>query len=159
MVTRIEYNPPMPTPQERIQADVKEAMKARDKERLSTLRMLLADLKNEKIRRGEEVDEDAFLATVRRCIKQRHDAEQQFRNGDREELADKEKREAEMLTVYLPQQIGADELRAAIEELVAAEGLSGPRGIGPVMKAMLKRFGAAVDGASINRIAREVLAD
>ncbi len=147
----------MPTPQERIQSELKEALKAKDKERLSTLRLLLTDIKNEKIKRGEDLDDDAFLAVVRRGLKQRKDSEKQYRDGDRPELADKEKREAEILTAYLPQQVGEDELRAAIREFVDAEGLSGPRGIGPTMKAMLGRFGSAADGATINRLTREIL--
>ncbi len=147
----------MSTPQERIQSDLKDALKAKDKDRLGTLRMLLTDLKNEKIRRGDEVDEEGFLAAVRRGIKQRRDSEKQFRDGGRQDLADKEKLEAEILAAYLPQQVGEDELRAAVEEHVAAEGLEGPRGIGPVMKAMMKRFGGTADGATIHKIAREVL--
>ncbi len=149
----------MDTPQKRIEADLKGALKARDKERLSTLRLLLAEIKNEKIRLGEEVDDDTFAALVRRAIKRRGDAETQYRKGNRDELADKEKREAEILTAYLPQQVGEDEIRAAVAELVAAEGLSGPRGMGPVMKAMRARFGARGDAATISRIAREILGD
>ncbi len=148
----------MSTPLERIQDDIKGALKARDKERLSTLRMLLAEIKNEKIRAGEEVDDDAFARLVRKAIKQREDSAEQFRKGDRGALAAKEEREAEILGAYLPQQVGDGDIRRAIEELVAAEGLSGPRGIGPVMKAMLARFGGAADGRTINRIAREILA-
>ena len=148
----------MSTPLERIQDDLKGALKARDKERLSTLRMLLAEIKNEKIRAGEEVGDDAFVRLVRKAVKQRNDSAEQFKKGDRGELAAKEEREAEILTAYLPRQIGEDEIRRAVEELVATEGLSGPRGIGPVMKAMLARFGGAADGRTINRIAREILA-
>ena len=147
----------MSPPQERLEADLKDAMKARDKERLGTLRMLLTEVKNERIERGEDLDDDAFLAVVRRAIKQRHDAETQYRGGGRPELADKEKREAEILAGYLPEQAGEEEIRAAVREFVAAEGLSGARGLGPVMKAMIQRFGATADGAAINRIAREVL--
>lgn len=147
----------MSTPEERLQADLTDAMKARDKERLGTLRMLLSDVKNAKIERGQALDDDAFAAVVRRGIKQRHDAEKQYRDGGRPELADKEQREAEILADYLPKQAGEDEIRAAVRELVAAEGLAGAKGIGPVMKAMIQRFGATADGATINRVAREVL--
>jgi len=136
---------------------VKDALKAKDKDRLGTLRMLLTDLKNEKIRLGEEVDEEGFFAVVRRGIKQRRDSETQYRDGGRAELADKEKLEAEILAAYLPQQAGEDEIRAAVQEYVAAEGLEGPRGIGPVMKAMIERFGGTADGTTINKVAREVL--
>lgn len=147
----------MSTPQETIQSDIKEALKAKQPERLSTLRMLLSEIKNEKIRAGAEVEEDGFLRLVRKAVKQRQDSAEQFRKGDREELAAKEDREIEILSVYLPAQIGEAEIRQAIEELVAAEGLSGAQGIGPVMKAMLARFGGAADGRTINQIARAVL--
>ncbi len=148
----------MSTPLDRIQADLKAALKARDKERLSTLRLLLAEIKNEKIRAGKEVDDDTFARLVKKALKQRKDSAEQYRKGDRRELAAKEEREAEILVAYLPQQVGEAEIRGAIEELVAAEELSGPRAIGVVMKAMMARFGGSADGKTVNRIAREVLA-
>ena len=148
----------MSTPLEQIQNDIKDALKAKDKERLSTLRLLLAEIKNEKIRSGEEVGDDAFARLVRKAVKQRKDSAEQYTKGDRAELAAKEEREAEILSAYLPEQVGEDEIRQAIEELVAAEGLSGPQGIGPVMKGMMARFGGAADGKTINQIARQVLA-
>lgn len=147
----------MSTPQERIQDDLKTALKAKDKERLSTLRMLLTEIKNEKIKQGAEIDDDGFVQLVRRGIKQREDASQQFRAGDRQELADKEDREAVILAEYLPAQASEDDIRQAIEELVAAEGLEGPRAIGAIMKGMLAKFGSAADGRTINQIARQVL--
>ncbi len=147
----------MSTPQDRIQSDLKDALRAKDRERLATLRMLLAEIKNEKIRGGREVDEQAFVGLVRKAIKQRKDSAEQYRRGERQELADKEEREAVMLEAYMPQQAGEDEIRRAIEEYVAKEGLSGPRGIGPVMKAMIAQFGGNADGKTINQIARQVL--
>jgi uncharacterized protein YqeY len=144
-------------PQQRIESDLKEALKAGQKERLSTLRLLLTEIKNERIRRGAEVDEPAFVALVRKAVKQREEAAAQYRQGARPELAEKEEREAIVLTAYLPAQADEAQIRAAIEELVAARGLAGPAGIGPVMKEMLARFGSAADGATINRLAREIL--
>ncbi len=146
------------TPQQRVEGDLKAAMKAQDRERTSTLRLLLADLKNERIKRGADLDDAAFAAVLRRGIKQREEAAQQFGAGGRSELADKEGREAAILAAYLPQQASDADLRAAAEEVVRAQGLSGPAGIGPAMKAMLARFGSAADGATISRIVREVLA-
>lgn len=147
----------MTTPQQRIESDLKTAMKAGDKERLSTLRMLLADVKNERIRRGGEVDEAGLAALVRKGIKQRQESAEQFRRGGREEQAAKEEREAEHLGEYLPQQASEEEVRTAVEELVEAEGLSGPAAIGRVMRATMERFGSRADGAVVNRLAREVL--
>jgi uncharacterized protein YqeY len=145
-------------PQQRIEADVKAAMKAGEKERLSTLRMLLTEIKNERIRRGSEVDEAGFVSLVRKAIKQREESISQYRKGGREELAAKEEAEIKLLEPYLPAQVDEAQIRAAIAETVAAKGLSGPAAIGPIMKEMLARFGSSADGATINRIAREVLA-
>ena len=145
-------------PQQRIEADVKTAMKSGEKEKLSTLRMLLTEIKNERIRRGSEVDEAGFVSLVRKAIKQREEAASQYRNGGREELAAKEESEQKILSAYLPAQVDEGQIRAAIEEVVAAKGLSGPAAMGPIMKEVLARFGSSADGATINRIAREVLA-
>jgi uncharacterized protein YqeY len=147
----------MTIPRETVERDLKAAMKAGEKERLATLRLLLTDLKNEQIRRGSEVDGDAFAAVVRKAIKQRGEAAEQYRAGGRPELAAKEEREAALLEAYLPPQADEAEIRAAIAAFVAAQGLAGPKGIGPVMREMLARFGATADGGTINRIAREVL--
>ena len=146
-----------PTPQQRIEADVKAAMKAGDKERLGTLRMLLTEIKNERIRRGSEVDEAGFVSLVRKAIKQREEAAAQYRTGKREELAAKEDSEAKTLAAFLPAQVDEGQIRAAVAALVAERGLSGPAAIGPIMKEMLARFGSSADGATINRIAREIL--
>jgi hypothetical protein len=146
------------TPQQRIEADVKAAMKSGEKEKLSTLRMLLTEIKNERIRKGSDVDEAGFVSLVRKTIKQREESATQYRKGNREDLAAKEESEKEFLTSFLPAQVDEGQIRAAIEALVAERGLSGPAAIGVVMKEMLARFGSSADGSTINRMAREVLA-
>jgi uncharacterized protein YqeY len=146
------------SPQQRIEAEVKAAMKSGEKEKLSTLRMLLTEIKNERIRRGGEVDEAGFVSLVRKSIKQREESISQYRAGGREELAAKEAVEVEMLEIYLPAQVDEGQIRAAIEAIVAERGLSGPAAMGTIMKETLARFGSSADGSTINRIAREVLA-
>ena len=146
------------TPQQRIEADVKAAMKSGEKEKLSTLRMLLTEIKNERIRKGSDVDEAGFVSLVRKTIKQREESVAQYRKGNREDLAAKEESEKEFLTTFLPAQVDEGQLRAAIQEIVDERGLSGPAGIGQVMKEMIARFGSSADGSTINRIAREILA-
>lgn len=148
----------MDTPRGRLEADVRQALKSGDRARLSNLRLLLAELNNEMLRRGGEVDETGFAALVRKAIKQREEAAGQFRAGGRAELAAKEEREAAELAAYLPQQASAEELRAAAAEVIAGLGVAGPAAIGPVMKEMLARFGARADGAAVNRVVRELLA-
>src|SRR6476646_10105575 len=129
-----------PTPQERIQNDLKESMQARDAERTSTLRMLLAELKNERIKLGHEVGEEEFGRVLQRGVKQRQDSIEQYRKAGREDLASKEEREAQVLSTYLPEQVSEDEVRRAIEEVVREQGLSGPAGIGAVMKTVLPKY-------------------
>ena len=147
----------MSTPQERIQSDLIEAMKAGEKERVGVLRMLLAEVKNERIKVGEEVDEKRFVAVVRRAVKQRAEAATQFRKGGRVESAEQEERESVILESYLPEQADEAEVRTAVEAYVAAEGLSGPASMGAVMKAMMAHFGDRADGGTISKIAREAL--
>ncbi|HXO22235.1 MAG TPA: GatB/YqeY domain-containing protein [Thermoanaerobaculia bacterium] len=146
------------TPQQRIEADLKTAMKAGEKELVGTLRMLLTEVKNERIKRGAEVDEATFASLTRKAIKQRDEAAEQFRRGERPELADKEEREGKLLAAYLPAQADEGQVRAAVEAVVAERGLSGPAAMGQVMKEVLARLGAAADGAMVSRVAREVLA-
>ena len=148
----------MSTPQQRVETDLRASMKAGDKERTATLRMLLAEVKNEKIAAGAEVDETRFAALVRKAIKQRHEAAGQFRAGGREESAAQEEREAELLGAYLPQAVSDEELSGAIRDFLTAEGLSGPAAMGRVMKEMLARYGARADGAMISKLARQALA-
>jgi hypothetical protein len=145
------------TPQQRIESDLRTAMKAREKERVGTLRMLLADLKNERIRRGVEVDEAGFVALVRKGIKQREEAAEQFAKGDRPEQAAKERREAEQLAAYLPAGPSEADVRAAVDAYVAEHGLSGPAAMGQVMPAMIQHFEGRADNAVLSRIVRDVL--
>lgn len=146
------------SPQQRIEAEVKAALKAGEKERLSTLRMLLTEIKNEKIRRLGEVDEAGFVALVRKAIKQREESITQYQQAGRDELAAKEQAEMAVLGAFLPPQVDEEEIRKAIVALVDERGLEGKAAIGVVMKEMLARFGSAADGGTINRIAREALA-
>ena len=148
----------MSAPRDQLEADIKSALTAGDKPRLATLRLLLTAVDNERIRKGEEVDEKTFLQLVQKAIKQRRDSAEQYRKGNREELAVAEEAEAEILGEFLPPQVGEDELRTAIEALVESENLEGPAAIGRVMKEMMARYSGRAEGATINSIAREVLA-
>lgn len=145
------------SPQERIETDVQEALKAGDKERLATLRLLLNSIKNERIRTGAEVDDEGFLRLVQKAIKQRQESAEQYRKGNRVELAEREQREAGILGVYLPPQASEEEIRRAIEEFVGEQELSGPAAMGAVMKAMRERFAGSADGGTLSRIARDIL--
>ena len=145
------------TRQARLEADLKAAMKARESERVSTLRLLLNRVKNERIAAGEEVNEERFLGLVQKAIKQHRESAEAFRKGGRDEQAEREEREVEVLSGYLPPPADDEELSAAIAAFVEENDLSGPPAIGAVMKEMMARFAGRADGATINRLARGVL--
>lgn len=148
----------MSTPQATIESDLKTAMKARDRERTGVLRMLLTAVKNERIRAGEDPDEQAFYGIVRKLIKQRREASEMYVQGGREELAAKETREAELLDGYLPASLSEDEIRATVEATVGELGLTGPSDMGTLMKTLMARFAGAADNATVSRLARDALA-
>ncbi|MDX1631442.1 MAG: GatB/YqeY domain-containing protein, partial [Thermoanaerobaculia bacterium] len=125
------------TPIDRVQSDLKDAMKSGDKTRVSTLRMLLSELKNERIEKGRELEESDFLTVVNRGVKQRSEAATQYREGGREELAVQEETELSILQEYLPEPISEEEARAAVRDLIEEENLQGPGDMGRVMGTLM----------------------
>jgi uncharacterized protein YqeY len=148
----------MATPKERIEREIREALKAGDKQRLATLRLLLTSLQNERIRTGSEVDDDGFIRLVQKSIKQRRDSAEQYRKGGREDLVAAEEAEEKILETYLPPPVDDRELEDAVRVFLDERQLSGPAAIGPVMKEMLSRYSGRADGAKINGIVRKILA-
>lgn len=147
------------SPQERLEADLKTAMKARDRTRVETLRMLLTAVKNRRIEVGDELNEEHFVAEVRRAVKQRKESASVYRQGGRVELAEKEEAEIALLEPYLPAQVDEDTIRQAAAEYMRDEGLAGMQAMGQVMKAMIARFGPSADGKTISGVVRQLLGD
>jgi uncharacterized protein YqeY len=147
----------MTTPREQLEIEIRTALKAGEKQKLATLRLLLTAVNNERIKQGEDVDEPGFMRLVQKAIKQRRDSADQYRKGEREDLAANEDAEAEILAAYLPPAVSEDELAEAIAKLIEDEDLAGPAAIGRIMKEMMAKFSGRADGGTINRIARDVL--
>jgi uncharacterized protein YqeY len=145
------------SPKELLEADVREAMKAGQRERLLTLRLLLTDLNNKGIEARSDVDEATFYTLVQRSIKQRRESAEMYGEGGRDDLAEKEIREIGFLEAYLPKQVSDDEIREQIAVFVAQQSLEGPAAIGTVMKEMMPRFSGGAEGSTISRIAKEIL--
>ena len=139
--------------QDRLKADINEARRGLQKERTLVLTTLLSELKNEEIKLGHELKDDECLGVVSRGIKQRRDAAAQFRAGNREDLVTHEEAQIAILQVYLPPQLGEEEVRAMVGELVAA----GASSVGAVMGQLVPRIKGRFDGKEANRIVREVL--
>ena len=147
------------TPQQRIEADVKAAMKSGEKEKLSTLRMLLTEIKNERIRRGGEVDEAGFVSLVRKSIKQREESVSQYRTGGpRGAGRQGGVRERRCSRPTCRRRWTRGRSAPPSRRSWPSSGLSGTGGHGADHEGVMARFGTAADGATINRIAREVLA-
>lgn len=117
----------------RVTEDIKTAMKAGDKAKVSVLRMLSAEMKQREVVDSVELTDAVVTACVEKMIKQRRDSEKQFRDGNRPELADKEAAEIQMLMGYLPQQMTEAEVDALIAQAIAETGAQGGKDMGKVM--------------------------
>jgi len=142
---------------EKLQSDMKDAMRAKDVLTRDTLRMALSALKNRVIEEGGELSEADELSVVARCVKTRQDSATQYTDAGRQDLADTELAEIKVLEGYLPQQMGEDETRALIERLVGELGISSKRDIGQLMKAVMAGYKGQVDGKLVQRFAGELL--
>ena len=142
---------------EQIRADMTAAMKAKAAERLSTLRMLQAALKNEQIEKMHELSDAEAAAVIRRGVKQRQDSIEQYEKAGRQELADKEKRELAILEAYLPKQMSDAALEEIIKAIIAATGATSKKDMGKVMKEIMAKHRDEVDGKKVQEILGRLL--
>ena len=142
---------------EKIEADTKDALKTGAKDKLSTLRMLNAALKNKQIDKRRPLTEEEVLETVISLIKQRKDSIEQFGRGGRQDLVDKEKAEVSVLEEYLPAQLSRAEIEAMVRDAIAQSGAQGPRDMGKVMKALIPLVGGRADGKLISELVKNAL--
>lgn len=149
----------------RIDQDIIAAMKARDSERTTTLRMVKTALKNKEIEKRQPLTEPEIQQILTTLIKQRRESVEQFTKGNRPELAAKESAEIVLIEAYMPKAAGEDEIRAhvqqAIAEIAAKGAAPGPREMGAVMKAVQARIQAAgirADGRQVSEIVKAELA-
>lgn len=142
---------------ERIEADTKGALKAGAKEKVSTLRMLNAALKNKQIDKRRPLNEEEVIETTRSLIKQRKDSIEQFVKGGRQDLVDKETAEVLVLEAYLPAQLSREELELMVRDAVAQTGAQGARDMGKVMKALIPLVGGRADGKLVSELVKNAL--
>ena len=138
---------------DRVHSDMTSAMKARERERVGALRMLLSELQ----KAAKEGNSDE-IAVLRRERKRRLEAAQQFRQGGRPELADRESAEATLIETYLPAELDDSELDAIVAAAIAETGASDPKDMGQVMKVVMARTGGRADGKRASARVREALA-
>jgi hypothetical protein len=145
------------TLQQRIQDDLKTAMRAADALARETLRMVLADLKNKRIELGRELEDEDVVGVLQKGVKNREESAQQFAAGGRQDLVDKERAEIAVIGRYLPEQLSEDEVREIVRAAIAELGVAGKQDIGKLMKAVMARHKGRVDGKLVQRFAGELL--
>ncbi len=143
---------------ERITEDMKTAMRAKAAERLGTIRLLLAAIKQKEVDERISLDDTAIVAVVDKLIKQRKDSISQFQAAGRTDLADKEAAELDVLMVYMPQQLSADEVEQAVKAAVAQTGAAGPQDMGKVMGVLKGQLAGRADMTSVSAQVKAALA-
>ncbi|TAN45057.1 MAG: GatB/YqeY domain-containing protein [Nitrospirae bacterium] len=143
---------------QKIDGDLKEAMKARAEVRLSALRMLKTALKNRSIEKMGRLSDDEVIGVLSSLVKQRRESIEQFSAAGRTELADKEKQEIEVLQAYLPKQLSAEEIDEIIKSAIAECAAASPADMGKVMKIVAPKTKGMADGKAVNQRVKELLA-
>jgi uncharacterized protein YqeY len=144
---------------EHVTKDIADAMKQKDQAALGPLRMLKAALMNKEVERGRGLDDGESIQVVNSLVKQRRDAAEQFRAGNRPELADKEQAEIVFLQRYLPPAADEQTIATAIDAAIQETGAAGPKDMGKVMKAVTgKLAGLSVDGKALSEAVKKRLA-
>ena len=141
----------------RITEDMKTAMRAKDSERLGTIRLLQAAMKQKEVDERIELDDAAVVAIIDKLIKQRKDSIVAFEQAARQDLADKEKAEMAVLVAYLPERLSAEEVTRAVQAIVAALGASGPGDMGKVMGAVKTQLAGKADMGMVSAAVKAAL--
>ena len=143
---------------DKILADIKEAMKSQQADRLSAIRFLQAAVKNREIElRPNAITEQEVIAVVKKMAKQRKDSIEEFKKAGRTDLVDKETFELSVLEAYLPQQMSAEEVGKIVNEAVAALGATSAKQMGAVIKEVMARTGGQADGKLISELVKAKL--
>lgn len=143
---------------ERLNDDMKQAMKNKEKEKLSVIRMVKAALQNEAIKLGKsQLSEDEELTVLSRELKQRKDSLQEFENAGRSDLVDKTKEEIRILELYMPKQLTEEELTEIVKQTIAEVGASSKADMGKVMGAIMPKVKGKADGSLVNKLVQQYL--
>jgi uncharacterized protein YqeY len=138
--------------------DMKQAMKAQEKLKLSTIRMLISQLKNEKIDSGKDLAPDEEIQILMNAVKKRKEAMEAYQKGNRQDLVEKEQQELVIIQQYLPAQMSDEEIAKQIDDIIQSTGASSIRDLGKVMSEAMKALKGKADGKKVQQLVREKLA-
>ena len=144
---------------DQINEDMKSAMRAREADRLGTIRLLLAALKQKEVDERITLDDPGVIAIVDKLIKQRKDSVDAYLKAERRDLADKESAEIQILSAYLPQRLSHEEIIAAVATIISTLGASGPADMGKVMGAVKTQLAGKADMALVSQAVKSALAN
>lgn len=139
---------------DRLNDDVKTAMKARETLRVAVLRLTLSELKNARITKQEDLTDEDVVQVLKREVKRREEAIDQYTKGGRPDLAEKEGKEAEILKAYLPEQLEGAALEAAVDAAIQEAGAQSMKEMGRVMKIVMAAHGGKVDGKTVQALVK-----
>jgi hypothetical protein len=142
---------------DRISQDIKDAMKNKNAVKLSTLRMIMAELQRKEKEKGIPVNNETAHQILQSMIRRTKEAIEQFSKGGREDLAEKEQQEVKIIEQYLPEQLSEDEIIEHVHTAISELGVRGPKEMGRVMGVLVKKLSGRADGSSISRIVKEEL--
>ncbi|MCP4396876.1 MAG: GatB/YqeY domain-containing protein [bacterium] len=145
------------TLKKRLIQEMKEAMKQKEQIRLGAIRQIRSTIKYKEIEQKEELNDEGVLKVIATLVKQHKDSIEQFTNGGREELAEKEQAELKVLETYLPQQMSEEEVKALVREAVEAVGAASMKDIGKIMKYVMPKAQGRADGKLVNQFVKELL--
>ncbi|MBD3425940.1 MAG: GatB/YqeY domain-containing protein [Candidatus Omnitrophica bacterium] len=144
--------------EKKITEDLAAALKAKDKTKVSVLRMVLSEIKNKKIaERVDQLGDQQVISVIQKMARKHKESIEQFKKGERQDLVDKESAEMKVLDEYLPEQLPEEELIGIINEAIDKTGASSPRDMGKVMGEVLGRVSGRADGKTVSRIVKEKL--
>lgn len=142
----------------KLREDLKEALKLRDKERASILRMLLSEIKNTEIAQRKPLDDDKILDVISKEVKQHRESIEAFKQGNRDDLVAQEKAELSILMKYLPKQMSHKEIEIAAQRVIETVEVKGMKGKGSVMAQLMPQLKGKADGKEVSEIVSELLA-
>jgi len=138
---------------DRITQDMKKALAAKDKVKLSVTRLLKSEIRYKEIEKGSELSDDEIISVLSSSVKRHKDSIEQFEKGGREDLAAQEISELEIIWEYMPKQLEEDELSQIVDEAIKETDVSGPSGLGKVMKMVMPKVKGRADGKRVNELA------
>lgn len=147
----------MPNLIEKLQADLKSSLKSGEKERANSIRFLISQIQYARIEKMEELTDEDVISVLSKQAKNRKESIDAFREGDRDDLVDKETRELEIIESYLPEQLGESEIRKILKTVIEEEGLGGMSDMGRLMKSAMARLKGQADGSLVSELAQEEL--